>query len=121
MTGMGITRTFGGLDDIFQLERARRLRGRRSACSHDRKIILENAGSVCHGLSPPLGRTLRRLPGEYCVNFLNGETETARFADDLDEALELGRAMAATKAAEPTTTKRPPRRSGKQRLIPVFR
>jgi hypothetical protein len=26
----GQTRTFGGLDDIFQLERARRLRGRRS-------------------------------------------------------------------------------------------
>jgi hypothetical protein len=46
----GQTRIFGGLDDIFQLERARRLRGGRSARSHDRKIIgLENPGSVCHG------------------------------------------------------------------------
>jgi hypothetical protein len=38
--GLGQTRTFGGLDDVFQLERARRSRGRRSTRSHDRKIMV---------------------------------------------------------------------------------
>jgi len=42
-------RTFSGLGDIFQLEGARRLCGRRSERSHDRKVHgLENAGAVCH-------------------------------------------------------------------------
>ena len=57
-----------------------------------------------------LGLTLRSLPGEYCVNFRNGGEKTARMADDLDQALELGRTMAAERASDPTTTKRPPRR-----------
>jgi hypothetical protein len=49
-----------------------------------------------------LGVTIWRLPGEYCVNFHNGGDGTARFADDLDQALELGRHM----AAEYATNKR---------------
>lgn len=57
-----------------------------------------------------LGLTLQRLPGEYRVNFRDGGDDAARFADDLDQALELGRAMAAEKVAAGTTTKKPARR-----------
>jgi hypothetical protein len=57
-----------------------------------------------------LGISLRRLPGEYCVNFRNGGDASARMADDLDQALELGHAMAAEKAADRATTAKPPRR-----------
>jgi hypothetical protein len=64
-----------------------------------------------------LGLTLRRLPGEYCVNFRNGGDGTARFADDLDQALELGRSMAADKAAEQPTAKKPPRRRWRRKRI----
>jgi hypothetical protein len=48
----GQTRTFGGLDDIFQLERARRLRGRRSARSHDRKIMVWKTQALCATVRP---------------------------------------------------------------------
>jgi hypothetical protein len=69
-----------------------------------------------------LGLSLRRLPGEYCVNFRNGSDTTARFADDLDQALELGRAMAAEKAADPTTaTKAPRRRWRRKKMTPKAR
>jgi len=69
-----------------------------------------------------LGLTLHRLPGEYCVNFRNGGDRTARVADDLDQALELGRAMAAEKATEQPTTKKPPRRrSRRKRMTPKAR
>jgi hypothetical protein len=70
----------------------------------------------------PLGLTLRRLPGEYCVNYRTGSDKTARFADDLDQALELGRAMAAEKAAEQATAKKPPRRRWRRkRMTPKAR
>lgn len=83
-------------------------------------------------LSPPfdiavaelriLGITLKRLPGEYCINFWNGGDKTVRFAENLDEALELGRAMAAEKAAEQLATKKPPRRRwGRKRMTPKAR
>ena len=42
-----------------------------------------------------LGITLARLPGEYRVNFRSGTDATARMAETLDEALALGRGMAA--------------------------
>lgn len=64
-----------------------------------------------------LGLVIRSLPGEYCVNFRNGSDGTARFADDLDAALELGRAMAAQKAADPNTTKKPPRRRWRRKQM----
>jgi len=64
-----------------------------------------------------LGLTLRRLPGEYCVNFRNGGDATARMADDLDQALELGRAMAADKAADQAEIKKPPRRRWRRRKM----
>ena len=68
------------------------------------------------------GLTLQRLPGEYRVNFRNGGDRTARFADDLDQALESGRAMAAEKAAEQPTTKKPPRRRWRRkRMTPTAR
>jgi hypothetical protein len=54
-----------------------------------------------------LGITLRRLPGEYCVNFRYGGDATARIADDLDQALEFGRAMAEARAAARARAKRP--------------
>jgi hypothetical protein len=66
--------------------------------------------------------TLRRLPGEYCVNFREGSDGTARFADDLDQALEIGRAMAAEKAADPSASEKPPRRrSRRERMTPKAR
>jgi hypothetical protein len=54
-----------------------------------------------------LGITLARLPGEYRVNYRNGGDGTARLAEDLERAVELGRALA---AAEPATTVRRGRR-----------
>ena len=69
-----------------------------------------------------LGLILQRLPGEYCVNFRNGGDKTARFAEDLGEALEIGREMAAEKAAEqPATTKPPRRRWRRKRMTPKAR
>jgi hypothetical protein len=56
-----------------------------------------------------LGLTIRRLPGEYLVNFRNGSDATAHMVDDLDQALEVGRAMAADRAADQATTKSRPR------------
>lgn len=40
------------------------------------------------------GIVLRRLPGEYVVDFRDGGAGTARFADDIGEALRLGLDMA---------------------------
>jgi hypothetical protein len=42
-----------------------------------------------------LGITLARLPGEYRVNYRNGQDATARMVETLDEALKLGRELAA--------------------------
>ena len=64
-----------------------------------------------------LGLIIRRLPGEYCVNFRNGGDAPARFADDLDQAFELGCAMAAERAADPSTTKKPPRRGWRRKKM----
>jgi hypothetical protein len=41
-----------------------------------------------------LGIILTRLPGEYRVNYRNGGGGTARLAEDLEQALVLGRALA---------------------------
>src|SRR6266849_5970349 len=70
-----------------------------------------------------LGLTIRRLPGEYCVNFRNAGDNTARMADDLDQALELGRAMAAEKAPDRATDEKPPprRRWRRKRMTPKAR
>lgn len=57
-----------------------------------------------------LGICLKRLPGEYCVNIRYGGDKTARMADDLDQALEIGRAMAAEAAANRVTRTRRRRR-----------
>ena len=46
-----------------------------------------------------LGITLTNLPGEYRVNFHNGADATARMAETLDEALALGRSLAAERPA----------------------
>jgi hypothetical protein len=46
-----------------------------------------------------LGIILARLPGEYRVNYRSGSDATARMAETLDEALELGRSMAADAVA----------------------
>jgi hypothetical protein len=63
------------------------------------------------------GLTIRTLPGEYCVNFRYGGEKTARFADDLDQALEIGRAMAAEAAANVSPAKKPTRRRWRRRKI----
>jgi hypothetical protein len=42
-----------------------------------------------------LGITIRSSPGEYCINYRDGGEATAQRVDDLDEALAIGRAMAA--------------------------
>lgn len=64
-----------------------------------------------------LGISLRRLPGEYCVNFRNGGEDTARMAEDLDEALELGRAMAAEAAVSRASAKKLPRRKWRRKRM----
>jgi hypothetical protein len=64
-----------------------------------------------------LGISIRRLPGEYCVNFRNGGDATARMAEDLDQALEVGRAMAADRATNRATTKQPPRRRWRRKSM----
>jgi hypothetical protein len=45
-----------------------------------------------------LGLDLTRLPGEYSVNFHGASEATAQTAETVDEALDLGRAMAAERA-----------------------
>jgi len=64
-----------------------------------------------------LGITLRRLPGEYCVNYRNGGDKTARMADDLDQALEIGRVMAAEAAANVSAANKPTRRPWRRRKM----
>jgi hypothetical protein len=62
------------------------------------------------------------VPGEYCVNFRYGGDSTARMADDLDQALELSRAMAAEKVADRAATKKPARRRWRgKRMTPKAR
>ena len=82
----------------------------------------KNAFEIAYNEMRALGLTLRRLPGEYCVNFRDGGDATARFADDLDQALEVGRAMAAEKAGDPSGTEKPPRRRRRRkRMTPKAR
>jgi hypothetical protein len=64
-----------------------------------------------------LGITLARLPGDYAVNFRNGRESTARMAETLDEALALGRSMAAN-AAAPARPARGRRRRRPLRVTP---
>jgi hypothetical protein len=67
-----------------------------------------------------LGITLARLPGEYRVNFRNSRNSsdaTAQTVETLDEALELGRAMAA-EAPAPAVTARATRRRRPLRMTP---
>lgn len=45
-----------------------------------------------------MGLTIRSLPGEYCVNFRSAGEDTARVAETLEDALEIGRQMAAEAA-----------------------
>ena len=54
-----------------------------------------------------LGIVLTQLPGEYRVNYRNGGDGTVRLAEDLEQAVELGRALA---ASAPATPARPGRR-----------
>jgi hypothetical protein len=64
-----------------------------------------------------LGIRLRSLPGEYCLNFRDAGDATARMADDLDQALEIGREMAAAAAVRRAATKEPPRRRWRRRKM----
>jgi hypothetical protein len=54
-----------------------------------------------------LGVTITALPGEYRVKLRNGNDDSARYTEDLAEALELGRELAASRAASPAPTTRP--------------
>jgi hypothetical protein len=49
-----------------------------------------------------LGIVMTRLPGEYRVNYRTGTDATARTVETLDQALELGRTMAAEAPAPPS-------------------
>jgi len=60
-----------------------------------------------------LGLTLRRLPGEYAVNFSGGSDATARIVETLDLALEAGRSMAVDPPAQPGA------RQGRRRRRPL--
>jgi hypothetical protein len=59
-----------------------------------------------------LGITLASLPGEYRVNYRNGSDATARISETLDEALAIGRDLAAV-APAPAATR------GKRRRRPL--
>lgn len=52
-----------------------------------------------------LGLTIAVRPGEYSVNFRGGSDATAYLTDDLDDALDHGRAVAAalTEATSPSS------------------
>ena len=65
-----------------------------------------------------LGLDLARLPGEYRVNFHNGAESTAQTAETVDEALDLGRAMAAERAEAQTHSAGPRRRRRPRRMTP---
>ena len=60
-----------------------------------------------------LGITLARLPGEYRVNYRNAGDATARTVETLDEALKLGREL----AADAPASSRPAQ--GKRRRRPL--
>lgn len=69
-----------------------------------------------------LGLTIRQLPGEYLVNFRNSGDKTARFAEGLGKALELGRAMAEEAGARQASTEKAPRRRWRRkRMTPKAR
>ena len=51
-----------------------------------------------------LGLVLRQAPGQYSVNFPGGDDATAYVTDDLQDALNHGRAM----AIEPPPARPPP-------------
>jgi hypothetical protein len=72
---------------------------------------------LAHAELHKLGITLARLPVEYRINFRNGADATARIVETLDEAIELGRALAAeaptTPAAERGRRRRPLRMTPK--------
>jgi hypothetical protein len=57
-----------------------------------------------------LGIDLSRMPGEYRVNFHNGTESTAQIAETIEAALDLGRAMAAERAAAAPNSRGPRRR-----------
>lgn len=63
------------------------------------------------------GIRLRRLPGEYSVNFAGGGEKTARLVETLAEALLAGRAMAAEREPARAAAKRPPRRKRRRRMM----
>ena len=46
-----------------------------------------------------LGVTISARPGEYRINYRTGSDDTALYTDDLDEALALGRELAAARLA----------------------
>jgi Resolvase, N terminal domain len=64
-----------------------------------------------------LGIDLTRLPGEYRVNFHNDSEATARIAETIEAALDLGRAMATERsAAAPNSVG--PRHRRRRRMTP---
>ena len=65
-----------------------------------------------------LGITLASLPGEYRVNYRNASDATARMAETLDEALALGRELAANAPAPATPTSHGKRRRRPLRMTP---
>ena len=65
-----------------------------------------------------LGLDLTRLPGEYRVNFHNGAESTAQIAETVDAALDLGRIMAAERAAAAPHSAGPRRRRRPRRMTP---
>ena len=62
-----------------------------------------------------LGVTLAALPGEYRVNFSGGGDATAYLTDDLDDAIEHGRAVARAAEAKPPP---PARKWQKKKMTP---
>jgi len=65
-----------------------------------------------------LGISLARLPGEYRVNFRGGTEATAFCTDSIEDALALGRAMAAERPATVSPGAGPKRYRRPRRMTP---
>jgi hypothetical protein len=66
------------------------------------------------------GVVITSLNGEWCVNYRNSNKAMGYFTDDLQDALEHGRGMAAAcRASPPEPEKRPPARQKRRRPMSV--
>jgi hypothetical protein len=67
-----------------------------------------------------LGITLRRLPGQYRVNYRNGRDATAQTADTLEEAITLGLGLVVARDQQQATRAKRVRRCFRPRTAKAY-